>query len=142
MRYEKINIIESDIKLHVSRPADLALFMMDKYKGLKQEMFFTLSLNTSNNVIAIHIDTIGLIDRTQIAPRECFYSAIKDFAKAIILVHNHPSGECSPSREDKAITDILVKAGNIIGIKVLDHIIFSDCSFYSFLEHGLIEFND
>jgi DNA repair protein RadC len=118
---------------------------IDSYEALKkfyskrQEHFLVLTLNGANTVIAVRVVTIGLVNRTVIHPRELYRPAIIDNAVAVILAHNHPSGKTDPSIEDLAITERLVQAGELLGIRVLDHIIFSKSSYYSFLEHGQIQ---
>lgn len=100
----------------------------------KQEHFICISLNGAHEVIATRIITIGLVNSSQVHPREVFCEPILDRACAIIIAHNHPSGDLTPSQEDKAVTKRLIEAGSILGIKVLDHIIFSKRGFYSFKE--------
>lgn len=96
-----------------------------EYADKKQEHFILLTLNGANEVIKKHVITIGLVNSTQIHPREVFTEAIKDRACFIIVAHNHPSGSLEPSMEDIAITQRLQSSGQIIGIKLLDHIIIS-----------------
>ncbi len=88
-----------------------------------KEEFHIVTLNTKNQVIATHQISIGTLDASLVHPREVFRAAIKDAASSIILVHNHPSGDPTPSREDHAVTERLEKSGEMIGINVLDHII-------------------
>jgi DNA repair protein RadC len=90
---------------------------------LAQEFFHVLSLNAKQKLINRHLVTLGLVDATAVHPREVFRAAIKDGASGIIVVHNHPSGDTTPSAEDLRITRQLVEAGKIVGIKVVDHII-------------------
>ncbi|MBO5770795.1 MAG: DNA repair protein RadC [Spirochaetales bacterium] len=108
------------------------------YSSRDKEHFITIALNGAHEVIDSFISTIGLINRTLIHPREVFAPAIEMRAAAIAIAHNHPSGHLEPSAEDKAATDRLVEAGKILGIKVLDHLVFSTKGYYSFLEHSLI----
>ena len=88
-----------------------------------QEEFHIVTLDTKNQVIASHQITIGTLDASLVHPREVFRKAIKDAASSIILAHNHPSGDPTPSREDIAVTDRLTDVGKTIGIDVLDHIV-------------------
>ncbi|MBN2738291.1 MAG: DNA repair protein RadC [Spirochaetales bacterium] len=108
------------------------------YGDRKQEIFLSLSLNGAHELIKTRIVSIGLVNRTMVHPREVFADPITDRAAAVICAHNHPSGQLQPSQEDREITRILKSAGDILGIKLLDHIIFTDKGFYSFQEHGLI----
>lgn len=89
----------------------------------RQEEFHIVSLDTKNQVIATHRITVGTLDASLVHPREVFRPAIKDAAAAVILVHNHPSGDATPSREDHAVTRRLESAGDLLGIDVLDHIV-------------------
>ena len=89
----------------------------------QHEEFHIVTLDTKNQVIDSHQITVGTLDASLVHPRKVFRAAIKDTASSIILVHNHPSGDPTPSREDIAVTDRLTEAGKIIGIDVLDHIV-------------------
>ena len=90
------------------------------------------------HVMNIHVVSLGTVNRTLIHPREVFVDAIREKATAIILCHNHPSGNSEPSDADLETTKTLVKASKIIGIPILDHIIFNCQGYFSFLEHGLL----
>jgi len=104
----------------------------------RQERFLCLSLNGAHEVMATRIVTIGLVNRTIIHPREVFADPILDRASAIIVAHNHPSGNLQPSEEDNEITRRLRAAADILGINFLDHLIFSETTFFSFRQEGLI----
>ncbi|MDP2644686.1 MAG: DNA repair protein RadC [Desulfobacterales bacterium] len=104
----------------------------------QQEHFVCISLNGANEVIENRTVTVGLLNKSQVHPREVFADAITDRAAGVILAHNHPSGELKPSDSDLKIHEQLVEAGKILGIKVLDHIIISKKGYYSFQEKGLI----
>ena len=104
-----------------------------------KEHFLVLTLNAVNEVIAVRIVTIGLLNQSLVHPREVFWWAIKDNAAYIVLAHNHPSGNTNPSNEDLEITEKLVEASKIMGIDILDHIIFSENGYYSFRENGKLE---
>ncbi|MGM0607944.1 MAG: RadC family protein [Candidatus Muiribacteriota bacterium] len=109
------------------------------YLNTKQkEHFILITLNGASEVINTHIITIGLINRTQIHPREVFFEAIKDRAVSIIIAHNHPSGSLKPSKEDIKITNVLNETGEIVGINLLDHIIFSKTGYFSLMENSLM----
>ncbi|PKL23249.1 MAG: hypothetical protein CVV47_16275 [Spirochaetae bacterium HGW-Spirochaetae-3] len=105
----------------------------------KQERFLCCTLNGAHDAIAVRVVTIGLVNRTIVHPREIFAEAVADRACAIFVAHNHPSGRLEPSAEDKEITDRLKEAGNILGIPLLDHIIFSHEAFTSMVEAGLLD---
>jgi DNA repair protein RadC len=104
----------------------------------QQEYFVCFSLNGANEVIEKRIVTVGLLDKSQVHPREVFADVITDRAASIVLAHNHPSGELKPSNSDLRIHEQLVEAGKILGIRILDHIIISKKGYYSFQEAGLI----
>lgn len=91
----------------------------------RQEEFHIVTLDTKHQVIDTHQITVGTLDSSLVHPREVFRAAIKDSAAAILLVHNHPSGDSTPSRADHAVTDRLTEAGKLIGIDVLDHIVLA-----------------
>lgn len=109
-----------------------------KYRAKRQEHFIVITLDGANQIIKIHTVTVGLVNRTIVHPREIFYRAIKDLSTSIMLVHNHPSGFTNPSQEDIDITQRLKKAGEIIGIPVVDHIIISKRGYTSFVEMSLL----
>lgn len=100
-----------------------------------QEKLVVIAFNGAQEVIFNKVVTQGLLDRTVVHPREVFAEAIKRRASAIIIAHNHPSGCLEPSEADKEITQRLSLAGNILGVKILDHIIFTEEGFFSFREH-------
>ena len=95
-------------------------------------------LNGAHEVIGTIVATIGLLNRTIVHPREVFADAIRNRAAAVAVAHNHPSGNTEPSNEDIEVTERLKKAGDLLGIRVIDHIVFTDAKYYSFLEHGLM----
>lgn len=101
----------------------------------KQEHFICISLNGAHEVIATRVITIGLVNATQVHPREVFSDPICDRASAIIVAHNHPSGQLEASCADRVVTKNLKEAGELLGIKLLDHIIFTQNGFYSFLDN-------
>ena len=104
----------------------------------KQEHFICLSLNGANEVIGNRVVTVGLLNSSQVHPREVFAEVISDRAASVILAHNHPSGVLKPSPEDITINQQLVDAGKILGITVLDHIIITKNGYLSFKEAGLM----
>lgn len=104
----------------------------------KQECFFAVTLDGAHQPIRTHLVSKGLVNRTVVHPREVFAPAIEDRAVAIIVAHNHPSGQLEPSSEDIEITRRLSSAGEILGINVLDHLIFNTTNWLSFVERGLL----
>jgi len=116
-------------------PADL-LPHIRHYADRKQEHFLCAGINGANEILNIRVVSIGLIDRSPVHPREVFADALSDRASAVIVAHNHPSGGVEPSQSDIHITTRLKAAGEIIGIELLDHIIFNRSGYFSFLEAG------
>lgn len=109
-----------------------------KVKNHYKEHFLACSLDTRNNLIAIDVVSIGTLTSSLVHPRELFEILIKRHSAHGIVAHNHPSGECEPSEDDLKITKRLVDAGKIMGIEVIDHIIFTRKTFLSFKEKFLI----
>ena len=105
---------------------------------LDREHLVILMLNSRSQVVALNTVSIGTLQASLVHVREVMKPAILASAAGIIVVHNHPSGDCSSSPDDRDTTRRLVKAGEIVGIPVLDHVIIAGESFYSFREHGLI----
>jgi DNA repair protein RadC len=101
----------------------------------KQEHFISISLNSAHDVIALRTVTKGLVNRAETHPREVFADIITDRACAVIVAHNHPSNNLTPSAADKALTVRLTSAGTILGIPLLDHLIFGAHGFISLKEH-------
>ena len=122
INFEASVVKESSGKVSCRSPEDI-YHEMKGCGNLAQEGFFVITLNTKNKKIDTHLCGLGLLDSCMVHPREVFRSAITDSACSIILVHNHPSGDPTPSREDCDLTCRLVEAGRILGIKVLDHIV-------------------
>lgn len=132
----RLNRVPKSIK-SIKSPFDVQEACIDM-KYLKKEHFRIILLNTKNHILAIEDISIGTLNASLVHPREVFSLAIKKAAASIIVVHNHPSGDPNPSKEDLNITKRLVDAGGIIGINVLDHIIIGNSGFYSFKEHDMI----
>lgn len=119
----------------IETPAEL-LPHVRHYADRKQEHFLCASINGANEILNIRVVSIGLLDRSPVHPREVFADALGDRAAAIIVAHNHPSGSLEPSQSDISITAQLKAAGEILGIELLDHIIFNRTDYFSFLEAG------
>ena len=103
---------------------------------MRQEHFLCATINGANELLNIRVVSIGLIDRTPVHPREVFAEALSDRASAIIVAHNHPTGSLEPSAFDAEATQQLKAAGAVMGIALLDHIIFNRNGYFSFLEAG------
>ena len=121
----------------VKSPADVAALVRSQLKGKKKEHFLVLCLDTRNRIINCRPVSIGSLDTSIVHPREVFKEAVSSSAASVIFVHNHPSGDPEPSGEDIELTKRLAKAGEIIGIDVLDHIIVCDRSYLSLKARNL-----
>ena len=116
--------------------------LLRRWRNCRYENFLAITLNGAHDVIRLHHITKGIATKTIVHPRECFYPIIKDFAVAVIFVHNHPSGSANPSQEDDDITKRLSMASEIMGINLLDHIIITPHdNFYSYRQDGKITGN-
>ena len=122
----------------IRSPHDVSQLMMEELRYLQKEHFVCLFLNTKNHVIGQETLSIGSLNASIVHPREVFLAAIKRSSASIICVHNHPSGDPTPSPEDIDITRRLVEAGSVIGIDVLDHVIIGDLTSVSLKELGLM----
>ncbi len=122
----------------ITGPEDVARYAMPHYRFEQKEHFAVLLLNTKNHVISMPEVSVGSLSASVVHPREVFRAAIDHAAAAMILLHNHPSGDPTPSREDIAVTERLVKAGKIMDIPVLDHVVLGRDRFISLKEKGLL----
>jgi len=118
----------------ISSAMDVYNLMKDKFFQAKKEYFYILLLDIKNRLIKEIKVSEGILTASLVHPREVFNPAIKESAASIILIHNHPSEDPKPSREDIEITNQIKQAGNILGIKVLDHIIIGGRNYFSFAE--------
>jgi len=128
---------KNEIPMIIRSPKDISERMADM-RNLAVEEFRVVLLNTKNHVLAERVISKGIVNSAVVAPREVFYRAVKMLAVSIILVHNHPSGDCEPSSEDVDLTRKLVEAGKIMSIPVLDHVIIGGNHYCSLKEKGLI----
>lgn len=130
--------IQSPINTTIEKPLDVVEYLMEEMKYLTQEHFNVVLLNTKNMVLDVENITKGIVNASLVHPREVFKNAIRKNSTSIILAHNHPSGDPTPSAEDKSITRRLYEAGEILGIKVIDHIVIGDGNYISFKEMGML----
>jgi DNA repair protein RadC len=119
--------------LRIKFPADV-LPLLQHYADRKQEHFLCVSINGANEVMNVRVVSIGLINKSHVHPREVFADVISERASAVIVAHNHPSGDLTPSSEDIQVTQQLKEAAKILGLSFLDHIIFNNKGYYSFVE--------
>ena len=122
----------------ISSPSDIANYLMEDMRHLKQEEFRIVLLDTKNQIIKVETVFKGTLSSCIVHPREIFQEAILATASSLICVHNHPSGSILPSNEDINITKRLIDAGEIMGIKVLDSLIIGDNSYTSLKEENII----
>lgn len=120
----------------VRKPEDAAEYVMEELRYLKKEHFVCLFLNTKNHIIARETLSMGTLNASLVHPREVFRAAIQKSSASIICVHNHPSGDPTPSPEDISLTKRLAEAGHLMGIEVLDHLVIGDGRFVSLKEQG------
>jgi DNA repair protein RadC len=119
----------------IKHPQDI-YGLIHHHANRRQERFICLSLNGAHEVLAVRIVTVGLVNRTIVHPREVYADPILDRASAVIVAHNHPSGHLFPSPEDDEITGRLKSAAEILGLHLLDHVIFSETSYFSYRQSG------
>lgn len=129
--YEKNNI-------KITKPRDVYLLVHESYIGKKQEIIKTILLNKANKVISIVTNSLGNVDTATTSIKEIFSEPIKQMASGIVLVHNHPSGNTTPSKNDIDFTKFIKENGEIFGIKLLDHIIIGNNEYASLVEKGYI----
>lgn len=119
-------------------PASSSDYLISQMAHLEHEVFMIVFLNNKHQIIASEILFRGTVDGASVHPRECVKRALALNASALILSHNHPSGNTNPSTADKAITKRLIDAMSLVEIRILDHIIIAGTQTYSFAEHGLM----
>jgi DNA repair protein RadC len=119
-----------------SNSKELFLRYRTRFFYTNREHFYSLHLNSKNRLIREVLVSIGSLNTSVVHPREVFAPAVRDSAAALIFFHNHPSGDPAPSHEDNDCTQRLVHAGNILGIRILDHVVFGHNGYYSFSDDG------
>ncbi|KFZ25873.1 MAG: hypothetical protein KQ78_01829 [Candidatus Izimaplasma bacterium HR2] len=140
-RIEACEVNDALIEYTINSPTKISeIADLLEARELAQEKFWVIALNTKNKIIGIGQISSGTLNCSIVHPRDVFKYAIAENCSSIILMHNHPSGNPEPSGEDFKITEKLCDCGELLGIKVLDHIIIgSENKFYSFKEYGTIE---
>jgi DNA repair protein RadC len=123
----------------LSTPRQVAAYLLPQYGAGSVEQFGIVMLDTKHRVIRIRIVSVGSLDSTIVHPREVFREAASASASAIVLFHNHPSGDPTPSPDDLVLPTRLVHAGGIMGIDVIDHLILADQRYFSLVEAGRME---
>ncbi len=129
---------ESQLKVQIKSPDDVKDIVMEEMRYFDREHFRVIYLDRKGGMLEMQDISVGGLHSSIVHPREVFKVAVKKSAASLILVHNHPSGDPTPSQEDVEITRRLIEAGNIMGITVLDHIIIGDNTYCSLKSKGLI----
>lgn len=134
----RVHTFKQEERYIIRSPEDVSRYVMEEMRFLTQEHFVALYLNTKNHVIHKKTIFIGSLNASIVHPREIFKEAFRYSAASVICLHNHPSGDPAPSREDIEVTKRLVESGKVIGIEMLDHIIIGDKKFISLKEKGYV----
>ncbi|MBE0467207.1 MAG: DNA repair protein RadC [Candidatus Desulforudis sp.] len=129
----------AESRMTVKTPEDAAHVLEPHLSGLDREHFVALCLDTKNGVLAVETVSVGTLNASSVHPRELFKAAVTRSAAAVIAAHNHPSGDPAPSRQDIELTRKLVKAGELMGIPILDHIIVGDGRWASLKAEGTLD---
>jgi len=135
---QRAAVAERPRRVELNNPRAVFEYLAPRMSHLDHEQFQVILLNAKNNVLDVESISEGTLTASLVHPREVFKPAIRRAAHAVILVHNHPSGDPTPSREDREITRRLAESGRILGIEVLDHLVIGDGRFVSFRERGLM----
>lgn len=122
----------------IRSPADVQRHFQPRWRDRRRESFHALQLDGRHRLTSVDEVSVGTLTASLVHPREVFREAIRNAAAAILLVHHHPSGDPSPSPEDRSVTERLASAGRLLGIRVVDHVIVADGGYFSFQEAGLI----
>lgn len=125
-------------RFKISNPWDVYKYFIEEMSLLEKEVFKIVLLNSKNKIIEDINISVGTLNSSLVHPREVFKEAIKKAAHSMILIHNHPSGSLEPSLEDKNTTQRLCSVGELVGIKILDHIIIGNNNYFSFKENCII----
>lgn len=132
---EVVNRIATPEKIiHFGYPQEIAEFLMPRLQYLEKEQFIVCSLNSKNEMTKYTIISTGTLTNTIVHPREVYIEGLKNKAAALVVAHNHPSGDPKPSIEDNKLTKVLKEAGKTMGIQLLDHIIIGNGAYYSYSE--------
>lgn len=117
---------------------DVALVVRESVRGSRRETFFALLLDARHRILSLRIVSTGSVESTLVHPREVFSPAVREGASAVVVAHNHPSGDPTPSREDRLVTERLQEAGQLLGIELLDHVVVGEDRCFSFAEEAFV----
>lgn len=126
-------------QLCFDRPVSVAKYYMEQLRHEEQELMICMMLDSKNHLLGEQLLTRGTVNATLITPREVYMEALRYHAVCLILIHNHPSGDPHPSQCDAEVTERMFQAGELLGIRLLDHIIIGDQKYFSFQERGILE---
>ncbi len=129
----------SHLRARIRCPKDIIPYLQN-YAIKSKEHFVTVCLSGAHEIIGINVTSVGTVNKTLIHPREIFVEAINQKAAAIIICHNHPSGNIIPSPDDIETTQKILESSRILGIPLLDHVIINQSSYFSFVENNILEF--
>ncbi len=138
MKRVEIRLVREEPIARITSPKDVYQLFAEEAQTWPQERFLVLQLDTQNQALSYEVVSQGILDASVVHPREVFRAAILANCAAIILVHNHPSGDPTPSPADREITRQLAEAGRVLGIPVRDHVILGHDGYTSFLDLGLL----
>lgn len=135
---KRISRRKAELELNFRDPQTIAAYYMEQLRHCEKEKFILILLNTRNQLIQDKIISIGTVNATLVSPREIFMEALKGEATNIIILHNHPSGDSTPSRQDIIITNKIKEVSALVEIPLIDHIIIGDNQYFSFKQKGLL----
>ncbi|MFA6081277.1 MAG: DNA repair protein RadC [Patescibacteria group bacterium] len=137
-RLIKEEYLSKNKNIIIKSPSDLYPLLKEKIINFNKEYFMAASIDNRNKIISVDVISIGTLNSSLIHPRETFEIAIKNHAAGIIICHNHPSGELKPSEDDLIVTQNLIKAGRLLRITVIDHLIITKDNYFSFKERKIM----
>lgn len=135
---KRISHMQAERKLNFANAKSVADYYMERLRHLEQEQCILVLLDGKNRLISDCMMSLGTVNTTIVSPREIFIRAMKEEAAYIIILHNHPSGDANPSRQDRLMTNRLKEVSELVEIPLLDHIIIGDNQFFSFKQNRLI----
>ena len=138
----RLQMVKEEVEYYgnkkVNSPGDVAEVVRKFIGNADREMFLALHLGADNRINSVHIISVGSLNQSVVHPRECFKAALLCNAMSIVFAHNHPSGDLKPSLEDKNVSSKLNYCGDLLGVKVLDHLIVNDKTYLSFTENNML----
>lgn len=135
---KRISHRKAELELNFRDPQTIAAYYMEQLRHSEKEKFVLILLNSRNQLIHDEVLSIGTVNATLVSPREIFIEALKEEASNIIILHNHPSGDPTPSRQDVLITNKIKEVSGLVEIPLIDHIIIGDNQYFSFKQKGLL----